>query len=347
MGIILRGPGIFVPNQVLTNKNLVELVDEQGVRVLETNDEKMVELSGIRERRISLDLSVQEMGILAVKDLEKRLGEKLNPDEIRLATNRHREGEYPCFAAAIGNAIGSEEVIIHDELAGCTGLVYAIRDAYNAILAGEIESALIGGVERLTDFSNYEDRTTCFLFGDGAGFYKLEQKEKAEGIIANALGGKPDMGDSEWPRGFLASKEMTGKKLKMTPKGLVAYDAVDQYLIMNGNEVFRFAPRAMRGAIHKVIHKSPYELSDVDVIIPHGANIRIIEAANKKLREKGFKGEVYTNLEKFGNTSTASIPIATEEAIKNGIIKEGSLVINVAFGAGLTYGANLYRSTLK
>lgn len=347
MGIILRGPGIYVPPDLLTNKDIVELKDMDGKLVLDTSDERIIQLSGIHERRVSLDKNVKELGVLSVQNLVDVLGEELAPDEIRFATNRHRDGEFPCYAAAIADYLGVK-AIIQDGLAGCTGLVYGIRDAYNAILSGEINSSIVGGIERLTDFTNYADRTTCFLFGDGGGWYKLERRDGVEGIIANVLGGMPDKGNNDWPSGHLSIVRSMGKKLKKTFDGYVAVDAVDDYLIMNGREVFRFATTIMRKAVHDVLHKSgKYELSDVDVIIPHGANIRIIDAANEELVNKGFKGTVYTNLDRFGNTSTASIPIAAAEAIEKGIIKENSLVINVAFGAGFTYGANLYKATLE
>jgi len=346
MGIILRGPGIYAPPDIITNKDLVELVDEEGNRALDTSDEWIVQRSGIHERRISLDKDVKGLGILAALNLQDLLGENLNPDEIIFATNRHRGGEFPCYAAAIADTLCVQEAIIHDKLAGCTGLVYAIRDAYNAIQSGEINSAIVGGVERLTDFTDYSDRSTCFLFGDGAGWYKLERQDNTEGIIANVLGGIPDMGGKDWPQGYLAIRKAAGKKLKKTPDGFVAIDAIDDYLIMNGTEVFKFATKVMRQAVHDALHRSDYELSDVDVIIPHGANIRIINSAQHKLKQKGFKGEVFTNLDKYGNTSTASIPLAAAEAIEKGIIKDRSLVINVAFGAGFTYGANLYRATV-
>lgn len=347
MGIVLRGPGIYVPSQVLTNKDLVELVDGRtGNKVLNTSDEWIVQRSGIRERRISLDVDVKEMGVLAVRDLQERLGD-LKVDEIRFATNRHRDGEFPCYAASIAGDLGLGEAIIHDGLAGCTGLIYSIRDAYNAILTGEVDSSLVIGSEKLTDFTNYEDRKTCVLFGDGAGAYKLERREGVEGIITNFLGGVPDLGSKEWPHGILTIRKSDGKKLKRNREddGFVAFDVVDDYLIMNGREVFRFATKVMGEAVHKVLDGSGYGLRDVDVIIPHGANMRIIEAASKAFEKKGFGGKIYTNMEGFGNTSTASIPLAAAEAIEQGVIEEGSLVINVAFGAGFTYGANLYRAS--
>ena len=166
-------------------------------------------------------------------------------------------------------------------------------------------------------------------------------------IINNFLGGEPDVGDEDWPSGFLSLKRKTGVKLR-SPVGDYKFstEEVDQnYLIMNGQPVFKFASRVMRHAVHEVLEGTGYSLEDVDVIIPHGANMRIINSADHGLRKKGFGGKIYTNLERFGNTSTGSIPLAANEAYEMGLIKRGSLVVNVAFGAGFTYGANLYRAT--
>jgi len=345
MGIALRGPGIYVPPHVLTNQDLVELVDEEGKKVIDTSNDWIVERTGIRERRISIDENVRQLGIKAVDNLKEVLGEDLKDvGEIILATNRHRDGEFPSYASSIASHLGLENVIIHDELAGCPGMVYALRNAFNSIQAGEINSALVGGVERLSDFTNYADRSTCPLFGDGAGWYKLERREDEEGIIANFLGGTPDRGDESWSKGYLTIVNSPGKKLVLKDGKFKAKNAIDDFLIMEGQKVYKFATRVMRKAVHGVLERSKYELSDVDVLIPHGANIRIVNAAEEGLRDKGFKGIVFTNLHKYGNTSTASTLLAAAEAREKGVIIEGSLVVQVSFGAGFTYGANLFRA---
>lgn len=339
MGIVLRGPGVYVPSQILSNADLVELVDEKGSRVIDTNNEWIVSMTGIRERRISLDEDVRTLGIKGAEDLKQRLGGSLGGvDEVRFATNRHRDGEFPNYASSVTSALGIEEAVMHDGLAGCTGLVYSIRDAYNAIFVGDISSSLVGGVERLTDFTDFSDRSTCCLFGDGAGWYKLERVKGEEGIVANVLGGSPDR------EGHLTITKRPGKKLRFKNGKFIAFDEVDDYIVMNGREVFRFAKRNMTRAIEDVLKRSgKYSLSDVDAIIPHGANIRIIEYAEQELRKQGFRGVIYTNLDRFGNTSTASIPLAHREAKDRGIVKPGDLVVAVSFGAGLTYGATLFR----
>ncbi|MFH1400909.1 MAG: 3-oxoacyl-[acyl-carrier-protein] synthase III C-terminal domain-containing protein [Nanoarchaeota archaeon] len=348
MGVVLRGPGVYAPSDVITNKDLVELVDEQGNRVLDTSDEWIVKRSGIHERRISLNKGIKEMGILALRDLKAKLGEDLlDVEEIRLASNRHREKEFPCYASTFAAELGLEHCVLSDQGAGCTGLIYTIRDLYNAIRGGDIRTALAGGGEHITAFTDYSDRSTCFLFGDGFGWYKLEQRDGHEGIVACSLGGTPDVGAKGWPEGNLIIRRKMGKKLRKADQGYVAYNAEDDYLEMNGSEVFKFATRAMAKSIHDAIEKTSYTIPDLDVIIPHGANRRITDNAEERLREKGFRGVVYTNLDKYGNSSAGSIPLAMAQAIQEGAIRENDLVAAVAFGAGLTYGTVIFRATLK
>lgn len=343
MGIILLGPGVYTPDTVLSNSDLEKIVN--------TSDEWIRNMTGISERRISLDKNTKEMGALAAQDLLQR-GELTQPiDEVIFATNRHsNEQEFPVHAGYVATKLGIKKAIIHDKSAGCTGLVDAIQEAYNSINNPNrrVNQVLVVGSERLTDMTDYSDRNTCVLFGDGAGAYLVRRDDTQEGIINTVLDGEPDTGDEKWLDGYLALERKEGKKLvwSNTSGKFKTYRHTQNYLIMNGKEVYKFATRVMREAVHDVLQGTKYSLEDVDMIIPHGANIRIIDAANKGLLEKGFKGQIYTNLDRYGNTSTASIPIAAEEAIRLGIMKDGMLVINVAFGAGFTYGANLYRTIL-
>ncbi len=213
-------------------------------------------------------------------------------------------------------------------------------------LEPNLKRVLIIGGERLTDVTDYSDRTTCFLFGDGAGAYLLERWDSEEGIIKNVAGGEPDFGDGkEFDLGFLSQKHKKGLKLTQGLYGnLITVPAEQNFLTMKGKPIYQYAVRVMKKAVNEVLEGTNYTLKDVDVIVPHGANLRIIESAEKRLRQQGFNGIVYHNLERYGNTSTASVPIAAAEAFDKGIIKRGDLVVNVAFGAGFTWGANLYRA---
>ncbi len=340
MGITLSRPAVYIPKDVITNSFLESII--------ETTDEWIVKRSGIRERRISLDLGIKEMGAIAAERvLEKNLILGQEIDEVIFATNLHDENkEFPCHASYVANQIGSPEAAISDIGAGCSGLVYAIRQAYNNMVADQnLTRVLVVGGERLTGMTDYNDRTTCFLFGDGAGAYLLERSECEEGIINNVIGGKSDNGSENFPSGDLSLESKIGYRLISDGKGgLKRITSYQNFLVMNGREVFEFAAPIMEYGVKKVLEGTDYELKDVDVIIPHGANIRIINRAYDRLKREGFNGIIYTNLERYGNTSTASIPIAANEAFKRGIIKRGSLVINIAFGAGFTWGANLYRA---
>ncbi|MEK6925880.1 MAG: beta-ketoacyl-ACP synthase 3 [Nanoarchaeota archaeon] len=347
--IRLSRPGVYVPSakdprNVITNYDLEKIVD--------TSDEWVTSRTGMKERRISHDKGVKEMGLLAAKDLlNKELIDSEQIDEIIFSTNRHsNEHEFPNHASYVARELEAREGIpCQDQAAGCTGLIYAIRTAYNTLRAEkDKDKILVIGSERLTDMTDYSDRSTCVLFGDGAGAFLVERfpGDVKKGIIKTFVGGAPDKGNSEWPNGFLSLEHKLGKKIKPSEdpdKKFDLYEKKQNYLVMNGKEVFKFATVAMKEAIHKVLEGTGYEVKDLDAIIPHGANIRITDAAKKGLEQKGFKGVVYTNLERYGNTSTASIAIAHDEAIEKEIIKKGSLYIIVGFGAGLTDGAILVR----
>ncbi|MEK6903778.1 MAG: beta-ketoacyl-ACP synthase 3 [Nanoarchaeota archaeon] len=347
--VSLSVPGIYVPpaegTNVLTNADLE--------RIVETTDGWIFSHTGIRERRISHDKDVRAMGVLAVQDLLKKTGCAVGEiDEIIFATNSHdNKQEFPVHAGYVGRQIGAKNFPPHDTGAGCTGLVFAIRNAFNALVVEDKKKIIVVGSERLSSITDYSDRTTCILFGDGAGAYLLEKHtgRAGEGIIKNVVGGTPDMGNAEWPKGYLALDWKKGKRIRPgknpAESKFEVYKQEQDYLVMNGPKVYRFAATAMSHAVHEVLKDTAYALADIDVIIPHGANIRIIDAAREKLEsgEKGFKGKIYTNLEHYGNTSTASIPIAAEEAIRKELLKQGDLYVMVAFGAGLTWGASLIR----
>ena len=348
--ITLSRPGIYVPpsenpRNVITNDDLERIVMASGE---ETSDEWIFSRTGIKERRISNNLGVKEMAIEAVRDLLNKTD--LNSeeiDEIIFATNRHdNEQEFRNHAGYVAERMGVRKRIpFYDIGAGCTGLIYAIRQACNNLMQEDKRKIIVIGSERLTDMTDYSDRTTCILFGDGAGAFSLEKHDgEGEGIIKNVVAGEPDVNN------FLTLEKKKGKKLKLAgpdvPEKFEIYEAIQNYLVMTGNKVFEFATDVMKSAVHDVLEGTGYSIGDIKVIIPHGANQRIIEAAEKRLKAKGFMGELFTNLEKYGNTSTASIPLAISEANEKGIIKNEDLYILVGFGAGFTYGASLVRHSV-
>jgi 3-oxoacyl-[acyl-carrier-protein] synthase III len=334
MGITLSRPAVYLPEDVISNPFLETIID--------TSDEWITEMSGIKERRISLELGIKEMGAIAAKRcLEQNMITDQEINEIIFATNFHdHDLEVPMHASHVAKELGIEKAALSDIGAGCTGLVYAIRQAYNNMsMEPHLKRVLVVGGERLTGVTDYSDRSTCFLFGDGAGAYLLERWDNEEGIIKNVCGGQPDVGDGKgFASGFLSQQRKIGLELIRGPNGnLITQEAEKNYLTMKGNPIFKYAVKIMRHAIHEVLEDTDYTLEDVDLIIPHGANKRIIDSA-------GFGDKAYYNLDKYGNTSTASIPAATVQAYEEGKIKKGSLIINVGFGAGFTWGANLSRS---
>ncbi len=340
MGIILSRPAVHIPETIITNEFLETIVD--------TSDEWIRERTGMGERRISLDLGISEMGAISAKKLlDKELIFDREIDEIIFATNLHDGSkEFPCHAGHVAKELEIENAALSDVGAGCSGLVYAIRQAHNNLVADpSLKKILVIGGERLTDMTDYSDRNTCVLFGDGAGAYLLERLEGQEGIINNVVGGKPDEGSEDFPFGKLSLEKKLGKKLVSDGQGgLKTIEAEQNYLVMDGRSVFEYAAPIMEHAVRKVLEGTQYILEDLNGIIPHGANMRIIDRPEKRLRRDEFDGVIYTNLQKYGNTSTASIPIAANEAYEKEIIKRGDLVAYVAFGAGFTWGANLFRS---
>lgn len=337
--IKISEPGIYVPPHIITNSDLEKLVD--------TNDEWIIKRTGISERRFAYEDDVRSMWIKAALNLKEKTN--FNPkkiDEISFSTNRHDEDQsFPNHAGYLGAKIGTRRGIpLSDLNAGCTGLIYSIRNSVNALIAEKDKFKIIAGAsENLTGMTDYSDRNTCVLFGSGAGCYLIEKLPKIsdeEGLINIIVKGDPDRGDNEWPRGYLAMEYKEGTKL--IPKeegGYKTYRHKQNYLIMQGNKIFDFAVKEMSNIILEVLEPTPYNIEDVDVIIPHGANIRITNSSENRLKKHGFKGIMYTNLNEFGNTSAAAFAIAEAEAREKEIIQEGQLIIKVAFGAGLTWGA--------
>lgn len=362
--ISVSEPGVYVPSaqdsrNVLTNSDLENMIQ------IDTSDDWITPRTGIKERRIEHYKDVREMGLEAANDLLfNKLGlnsEQLQEiDEILFATNSHAHGlEFRNHAGYVGGKLGIEDVALSDKGAGCTGLIAVMREAYNTLkVEKDKKKILVIGAEHLTSITDYFDRNTCILFGDAACAYLISRNQgDEEGIIKNVFGGKPDIGGEGWSEGYLTLSPKKGLRIRPldypgdeskfkfhTPK--FKFEEREQnYLIMEGNKIFNYAVKvAMRRAIHSVLEGTPYTIADVDVIVPHGANRRITHADEEALRKKGFKGIIYTNLETHGNTSAASVGLAEEEARREKIIKRGQLILSVAFGAGLTWGANLRRT---
>ncbi|MBM3143417.1 MAG: ketoacyl-ACP synthase III [Chloroflexi bacterium] len=316
----ITGWGISVPERVLTNDDLARMVD--------TTDEWIISRTGIRQRHIAGDgQSTASLGAeAALRALEVA---KISPGDVDLiiVSTSSPEHLFPSTASLVQDRIGAGKAGAFDLSAACTGFIIALSMAAQAIQTGSINTALVLGAETLSRLVNWEDRTTCILFGDGAGAFVLQGSEQPGGILSSVM-------RSDGSGADLLIVPAGGSKLPTTPQ--TVQDGL-HYIHMNGQEVFRFATRVMKQATEEAIELAGMTLDEVDWVIPHQANQRIIETAAKRLKVPMER--VVVNLDRYGNTSTASIPLATVEAIRDGRVQSGDRIVFVGFGAGLTWGA--------
>ena len=321
------GWGKYVPRRVLTNDDLSRMVD--------TSDEWIRTRTGIRERHLAEDgETTSSMAVQAGQQALEVAG--LSPTQLDLIVVATVTPDYlfPATACLVQDALGATGAVAFDLSAGCSGFVYGLSVAAHLLSAGVYQAALVIGAETLSRITDWTDRDTCVLFGDGAGAVVLQAGESEGGVLATVLGADGSGGD-------LLRVSAGGSRMpashRTVAEGL-------HFIQMKGREVFRFAVRAIPAATREVLEEAELSLADVDLLIPHQANQRIIEAAARAL---GVPPEgVYSNLERYGNTSAASIPIALSEAAEGGRIQPGDLVVCVGFGAGLTWGAAAIRWTL-
>jgi 3-oxoacyl-[acyl-carrier-protein] synthase-3 len=316
----ITGWGMAIPEKVLTNNDLSKVVD--------TNDAWIQERTGIRERRVAREGQYPStLGAEASMKALEMAG--LSPRQIDLiiCATSSPEHIFPATACLIQDAIGAENAGAFDLLAACTGFIYAVNMASQAIRSGAIKSALVIGTETLSRFVNWKDRNTCILFGDGAGAFVLQASEEPGGVHSTVM-----------------HSDGSGGDLLTVPAGGARHPASDftvhtgmHYITMDGKEVYRFATKVMVQATKEALDLAGIIMADLDLVIPHQANIRIIEAAARGLHLPMEKFMV--NLDRYGNTSTASIPMAAVEAAEQGKLKRGDRIVMVGFGAGLTWGA--------
>lgn len=319
-GVGILGLGTYVPDKILTNKDLEKMVD--------TSDEWIVERTGIRERRMADENTATSD--LATRAAEKALAEaNTSPDEIDLiiACTATPDMFFPSVACLVQANLQATKAAAFDLAAGCSGFMYGVATGSQFIRTGFYKKILVIGAETLTRIMDYTDRNTCVLFGDGAGAVVLGQCEPGYGIIGIDLGADGAGGDLlKLPAGgsrIPASAETVANRL--------------HYVHMNGNEVFKFAVKVMGETAYKALDDAGLTAADVNLLIPHQANIRIIQSAAKRLKLPMDK--VVINVDKYGNTSSASIPLALREAIDAGRVKKGDVIVAVGFGAGLTWAS--------
>ncbi|ADQ14537.1 beta-ketoacyl-ACP synthase III [Halanaerobium hydrogeniformans] len=317
----ITGLGKYLPEKVMTNKDLEKIVD--------TDDGWIKARTGIEERRIAADdETASDLGVKAAEEALKKAGIKAEELDLIIVATITPDMPFPATACLIQDRIGASNAGAFDLEAACSGFVYGISVASSFIESGMYDNIMVIGTEVLSKIINWEDRGTCILFGDGAGAAVLQPTDKG-GILASDLGSDGSGGDTLYMPGGGSLKPATHETV----------DNKEHYLYMEGNQVFKFAVKIMSKASLKVLKKAGLSTDDVDLLIPHQANTRIIASSTKRLKLK--PEQVFVNLDKYGNTSAASVPIALAEAEEQGLIKNGDTIVLVAFGGGLTWASTV------
>jgi len=316
----ITGWGMSVPEKVLTNDEIAQMVD--------TNDEWIRSRTGIRERRV---VSEEQSTATLASDaaIQALIQARISPGDVDLIIVATSSPEYifPATASIVQDNIGAVNAGAFDLSAACTGFIFGLNMAAQAIRSGSIDTALVIGAETLSRIIDWTDRSTCILFGDGAGAFVLQASEDPGGVLSSVM-------RSDGSGADLLGVPAGGSKL---PASELTIQQGKHFIFMKGKDVFRFATRVMAQATKDVMDQAGMTFEELDWIIPHQANRRIIETAARRLKLP--IEQFVINLERYGNTSTASIPLATVEAAQEGKLKPGDQIVFVGFGAGLTWGA--------
>jgi len=317
--VSITGLGTYVPDRVVTNDELAQHVD--------TSDEWIVARTGIHERRMASDeQALSDLALPASLAALADAGLGGGDIDLLIVATVTPDMAFPSTAAILADRLGAADAAAYDLAAGCTGFMYAIAQAYGMVAAGLAHRALVVGGDVLSKILDWSDRSTLVLFGDGAGAVVLERVSE-QGFLGFELGADGAGGRSLWLPG----------------SGSRAFDKQEKYVIMNGREVFRFATRVLVQSAEELMEQCGITIDDVDVYVPHQANVRIIDHATKKL---GVPSErVVVNVDRYGNTSSGSIPLALADARAEGRLRPGRLVLMTGMGAGLTWGSALIRWT--
>ncbi len=323
--IKIVGTGSYLPEKVLTNFDLEKMVD--------TSDEWIRVRTGIRERRIAReDQASSDLAIEAAKTALKEASLKPNDLDLIVIATITPDMFFPSTACIVQDKLGAKNATALDISAACSGFIYGLVICHSLICQGQYKKVLLIAAETLSKITDWEDRATCVLLGDGAGAAVLTPSDsKKEGLLASALGAIGSAGDLLYLPGGGSRNPVTHQTV----------DKKLHYLKMQGNELFKLAVKSLVEAAEHVIRKAKIKPQDIDLFIPHQANIRIINASATRIGVPMEK--VYINADRYGNTSAASIPIALDEALREGKIKKGNLIFLDAFGGGLTWGACLLR----
>ncbi|BFT73111.1 beta-ketoacyl-ACP synthase III [Paenibacillus sp. P36] len=314
------GTGKYVPERILTNQELETMV--------ETNDEWIVTRTGIRERRIAAEGQATsdlcyEASLIALANA----GITADQLDLIVVSTITPDMAFPSTACILQEKLGAKKAAAFDLSAACSGFVYGLANASNFIATGTYKYALVIGADCLSKITDYTDRNTCILFGDGAGAVVIGEVPEERGFKSFELG-------ADGTGGPLLKIEGGGSR---NPASQTSIDQRMHYIYMAGAEVFKFAVRIMGNAADEVLNKAGWDKSDIDLLVPHQANMRIIQASLNRLEMTADKCMI--NLDKYGNMSAASIPVALAEAAEQGRLTEGDRLVLVGFGGGLTWGA--------
>jgi 3-oxoacyl-[acyl-carrier-protein] synthase-3 len=326
-GTTITGTGMYVPDRVLTNHDLEKMV--------ETSDEWIVERTGIRERRIAApDQASSDLALIACqRALEMANVAASDVDHIVLATTTP-DRILPSCACTLQRKLGATKAAAYDMFAACTGFVFGIGLARGLVGSGVADTVLVVGVETLSRIVDYTDRNTCVLFGDGAGAAVIQACETGVGVHAVDMHSDGELGEVlEIPAG-----------ISRNPASDHTVAAHEHYIRMQGKKLFPFAVRSMEDATRRCAEQAGWSPDEIDLFIPHQANMRIIEGVRERLGVAEHK--VHVNIDRYGNTSSASIPIALDECVRGGKLKPGDKLAMAAFGGGATWGATAMTWTL-
>ncbi len=321
----IAGIGSFVPEKVLTNEELCNMVD--------TSDEWIMSRTGIKERRIAeKGLTTSDIAAAAAKKALDVSGLKPEDIELILIGTITPDMIFPSTACIVQDKLGLKNAAAFDISAGCSGFIYSLSVADSFIKSGKYKNVLVIGADLLSRITDYEDRSTCVLFGDGGGAVVLTANtQNNRGILSTHM-------HSEGGHDDILMLKAGGS---LMPASLESVNCREHYIKMKGSELFRYAVNYLKDIAQEAIDFNGLKPEDIDLFVPHQANVRIIEATAKKLK---FPMErVFVNVEKYGNTSSGSIPIALDEAYKSGRIKENDIVLIDAIGAGLTWASSIIR----
>lgn len=318
--VSVAGVGSYLPKRILTNADLEKMV--------ETSDEWITTRTGIKARRIAAAHEfTSDLGAEAAKRAMGMAGVTADQIDLIIVATITPDMPFPSTACLVQRKLGAKRAAAFDLEAACSGFIYALEIGQQFIMSRTYETVLVIGAEKLSSITDWKDRNTCVLFGDGAGAAVLRSRPSAHGLLTAVMGADGENADLLFMPGG-------GSRC---PASVDSVNARQHYLRMNGKETFKNAVQAMETAAEEALRRCEIDISQIKCVIPHQANRRIIDAVSERIG--ATPEQVFINLEKYGNTSAASVAIALDEAVESGRIQRGDLILLVVFGAGLTWGA--------